>query len=239
MRKSVVLMMVMVLVGTFCAQAQLLKNAQKYVQKSKGSSGLTQDEAAAGIKEALNKGVTKGVELVSKENGYFGDAEIKIPFPPEAKSMEDKLRAMGMGKRVDEVVLSINRAAEDAAIKAKDIFIGAIKQMTVTDAIHIVSGNDDAATQYLKTHTTDELVKQFRPVIEESLKKVNATKYWSDVVTTYNKIPMVKKMNPDLAGYVTQKAIDGLFVKIAEEEKEIRKNPAARTSDLLRKVFGK
>jgi len=176
--------------------------------------------------------------MVSKENGYFGDAEIKIPFPEEAKVMEDKLRAVGMGKKVDEVVLSINRAAEDAAIKAKDIFVQAIKEMTVTDAITIVKGNDDAATQYLKSHTKAELTRQFKPIIEESLNKVNATKYWEDVVTSYNKIPMVKKMNPDLTEYVTEKAIEGLFVKIAKEEKEIRKNSSARTSEILKKVFG-
>jgi|WetSurMetagenome_2_1015567.scaffolds.fasta_scaffold278639_1 hypothetical protein len=239
MRRSVFLMALILSVCTIGAYGQTFKDAQKFVKKNISSTGLTQDDAAAGIREALSKGINKGVDMVSKENGYFGDQEIKIPFPAEAKSIEDKLRAIGMGKKVDDVVLSINRAAEDASVKARDIFIAAIKQMTVTDAINIVKGNDDAATQYLQTHTTDELIKQFRPVIEESLNKVNATKYWSDVINTYNKIPMVKKMNPDLTDYVTRKAIDGLFVKIAHEEKEIRKNPAARTSDLLKKVFGK
>lgn len=220
------------------SQAQILKKAKDFVDQSKKGT-FTEQEAASGIKEALSKGTVKGVEMVSKKDGYFGDTEIKIPFPPEAKTIEDKLRSIGMGKKVDEVVISINRAAEDAAIKAKDIFLAAIKEMTVKDAINIVKGNDNAATQYLKTHTSAELKKQFTPIIEESLKKVNATKYWSDVINTYNKIPMVKKMNPNLTEYVTDKAIEGLFAKIAKEEKEIRKNPVARTSELLKKVFGK
>jgi hypothetical protein len=239
MRRYVFLLGAMLFVGLSSTSGQTLKSAQKFIKKNIGATGITQDEAAAGIKEALSNGINKGVEMVSKENGYFGDLEIKIPFPEEAKSVESKLKAIGMGKKVDEVVLSINRAAEDASVKARDIFIAAIKQMTVTDAINIVKGNDDAATIFLKNHTTDELVKQFRPVIEESLTKVNATKYWSDVINTYNKIPMVQKVNPDLADYVTRKAIEGLFVKIAHEEKEIRQNPAARTTELLKKVFGK
>ena len=236
MKKINLLLLITLIISSLSVKSQILNQVKNVVQKSTG--GLTQDEAASGIKEALTKGITKGVEMVSKENGYFGDVEIKIPFPSDAKVMEDKLRAIGMGKKVDEVVLSINRAAEDAAVKAKDIFVQAIKEMTVTDAINIVKGNDDAATQYLKTHTKAELTRQFKPVIQESLNKVNATKYWEDVVTSYNKIPMVKKMNPDLTDYVTEKAIEGLFVKIANEEKEIRKNPAARTSEILKKVFG-
>jgi hypothetical protein len=238
MRQSLFLLPVLLLSFTLQVDAQFLKEAKSMVQKAKGGVTFSEGDAASAIKEALNKGIAKGVEMVSKENGYFGDIEIKIPFPQEAKSMEDKLRAIGMGNKVDEVVLSINRAAEDAAIKAKDIFMVAIKQMTLTDAINIVKGEDNAATKYLQTHTTDELVRQFSPVIAESLTKVNATKYWSDVIGTYNKIPLVRKMNPDLTDYVTHKAIDGLFVKIAKEEKDIRKNPAARTSELLKKVFG-
>ncbi|HPD95354.1 MAG: DUF4197 domain-containing protein [Bacteroidales bacterium] len=238
MKRTGIITLLLIAVLSINGQAQIIKTA-KNLLKTENGKGFTEEEAATGIKEALSKGTVKGVEMVSKTDGYFGDTEIKIPFPPEAKTMEEKLRAIGMGKKVDEVVLSINRAAEDAAVKAKDIFLSAIKQMTLKDAINIVKGNDDAATQYLKTHTSAELKKQFSPIIEESLKKVNATKYWSDVMNTYNKIPMVKKMNPDLTEYVTDKAIEGLFVKIAKEEKEIRKNPLARTSNILKKVFGK
>lgn len=237
MKKIFIFAVLATFITTSTSYSQILKKAQKFIEENT-NSGFTEEEAASGIKEALTKGVRKGVEMVSKEDGYFGDAEIKIPFPEEAKQMEDKLRAIGMGNKVDEVVLTINRAAEDAAEKAKDIFVGAIKEMTVNDAINIVKGEENAATNYLQTHTTEELTRQFSPVIDESLKKVNATKYWGDAVSTYNKIPLVKKMNPDLTEYVTQKAIEGLFVKIAKEEKEIRANPAARTSELLRKVFG-
>lgn len=238
MKKTLIASVILLSAISISSQAQVLKKVKDLVDPGK-KAGYTEQEAVSGIKEALSKGTAKGVEMVSKKDGYFGDAEIKIPFPPEAKTIEDKLRAIGLGKKVDEVVLSINRAAEDAAVKAKDIFLAAIKEMTVKDAINIVKGNDDAATQYLKTHTSAELKKQFTPIIEESLKKVNATKYWSEAIAAYNKIPMVKKMNPNLTEYVTDKAIEGLFVKIAKEEKEIRKNPIARTSELLKKVFGK
>ena len=177
-------------------------------------------------------------KYVEKIGGYFDNPQIKIPFPPEAKEIEQKLRAIGMGDKVDEVVLTINRAAEDAATEAKPIFISAIKNLTLRDALNIVRGENDAATKYLKENTSQQLAAQFKPKIEVSLEKVDATKYWDDVITTYNKIPFVKKMNPDLAEYVTEKAIEGLFVMIAKEEDKIRKDPAARTTELLRKVFG-
>lgn len=197
----------------------------------------TEEEANSGIKEALLNGVTKTVAQVSKENGYFGDELIKIPFPPEVQTIETKLRAIGMGDLVDKAVLSMNRAAEDAASTATDIFVGAIKEMTITDATNLVLGSDTAATHYLKVHTTDELTTEFSPIVNNSLQTVNATKYWGDVVNTYNQLPLVKKVNPDLGAYVTEKAIDGMFVKIAEQEKAIRKDPVEQTSSLLKKIF--
>lgn len=215
---------------------QFLDKAKKFINE-KSSGSFSEDEAGNAIKQALNKGVQKGVDLLSQEDGYYGNPKIKIPFPEGAKEIESKLRAMGMGDKIDEVVLSLNRAAEDAAIKAKDIFIAAIKNMTMKDAVNIVKGDDDAATQYLKVNTSEELSIQFKPIIKESLEKVDATKYWKDVTTIYNKIPFVKKVNSDLAQYATDKAIDGVFIKIAEEEKEIRENPAARTTELLKKVY--
>jgi hypothetical protein len=216
--------------------AQILKKAQKFIEQS--GSGYSEDEAASAIKEALTNGTGNSVKLVSQQDGYFKNLEIKIPFPSEARNMETKLRSIGMGDKVDEFVLSINRAAEDAANEAKPIFVTAIKNMTVRDAINIVKGEDDAATQYLDKNTSNQLAAKFQPKIEVSLEKVNATKYWDDLVTAYNKIPFVQKMNPDLAEYVTEKAIDGMFIMIAKEEKKIREDPLARTSDLLRKVFG-
>ncbi|MBN1414971.1 MAG: DUF4197 domain-containing protein [Bacteroidales bacterium] len=200
-------------------------------------AGLTENEAAAGIKEALIKGITEGVNIVSVVDGYFKNAEIKIPFPPEAANIESKLRAVGLGNQVDNAILSINRAAEDAAKEAKPIFVAAIKGLTISDAIGIVKGQENAATLYLQRTTTPELKARFEPVISNSLNKVNATKYWSDLINAYNKIPFVEKMNPNLAGYVTDEAIEGLFVMIAKEELKIRKDPVARTTELLKKVF--
>jgi Ni,Fe-hydrogenase I large subunit len=216
--------------------AQILKNAKKFINS--GSKGLTEKDAADGIKEALVNGTSESVKLVSIVNGYWGNPEIKIPFPPEAKEMESKLRTIGMGKKVDEFNESMNRAAEKAANEAKPIFIAAIKGMTVKDAINIVKGSNNAATMYLKNTTSPELKNKFQPIIKTSLDNVNATKYWSDLITAYNKIPLVKKMNPNLTEYVTDKAINGLFIMIAREELKIRKDPMARTSELLKKVFG-
>jgi hypothetical protein len=216
--------------------AQFLKDAKKMLNSK--SKGLTEKDAADGIKEALVNGTGESVKSVSALNGYWGNPEIKIPFPSEAKEMESKLRAVGMGKKVDEFNESMNRAAEKAANEAKPIFIAAIKNMTIRDAINIVKGTDNAATLYLKNNTSTELIEKFQPIIKTSLDDVNATRYWGDLITTYNKIPLVKKMNPNLPEYVTQKAIDGLFVMIAKEELKIRKDPMARTSDLLKKVFG-
>jgi len=223
-------------IGLQQTDAQFLKNAKKLLNSK--SNGPTEKDAADGIKEALVNGTGESVKLVSVINGYWGNPEIKIPFPPEAAEIESKLKAIGLSKKVDEFNESMNHAAEKAADEAKPIFIAAIKGMTVKDAINIVRGSDNAATIYLKNTTSTELINKFRPPIKTSLDNVNATKYWSDLISIYNKIPMVKKMNPDLTQYVTQKAIDGLFIMIAREELKIRKDPMARTSELLKKVFG-
>ena len=160
-------------------------------------------------------------------------------MPPEAKKVENTLRSIGMGDQVDKAVLSMNRAAEDASIKALDIFINAIKNMSIQDGLSILKGGNNAATEYLKSKTTAALTTAFRPIIEESLDKVNATKYWSEVFTVYNELPTTyKKVNPDLPAYVTERALNGVFVYIADEEAKIRMNPAARVTDLLKKVFG-
>jgi hypothetical protein len=238
MKKVLLFSLSVVLLGlSFHANAQLLDKAKKIL--SSKSKGLSEQDAADGIREALLKGTAHGVETVSKADGYLGNPEIKIPLPPEASGMEKKLKSIGLGKQVDQVVVSLNRAAETAAVEAKPIFIAAIKNLTITDAVNIVKGNDDAATQYLEKSTSSELSQKFQPIIKSSLEKVNATKYWSGVMTTYNKIPFVKKINPDLNQYVTGKAIEGLFKMIAKEEISIRQDPAARSSDLLKKVFGK
>lgn len=234
--KKIYFLIIVIFLSIQYTDAQFLKNAKKLLNSK--TTGLTEKDAADGIKEALVNGTGESVKLVSLVDGYWANPEIKIPFPAEAKEMESKLRAIGMSKKVDEFNVSMNRAAEKAANEAKPIFIAAIKEMTVRDAINIVKGSDNAATTYLKNTTSPGLVVRFQPIIKTSLDNVNATKYWSDLITIYNKIPLVKKMNPDLTQYVTTRAIDGLFVMIAKEELKIRKDPMARTSELLKKVFG-
>jgi len=234
--KKIYFLLIITFLSIQYTDAQFLKNAKKLLNSN--TKGLTEKDAADGIKEALVNGTGESVKLVSAVNGYWANPEIKIPFPAEAKEMESKLRAIGMSKKVDEFNISMNRAAEKAANEAKPIFIAAIKGMTVRDAINIVKGSDNAATTYLKNTTSPELIAKFQPIVKTSLDNVNATKYWSDLITIYNKIPLVKKMNPDLTQYVTTRAIDGLFVMIAKEELKIRKDPLARTSELLKKVFG-
>jgi Protein of unknown function (DUF4197) len=213
-----------------------IKNSfNKLINKTKGSS-LTNDEVVAGLKEALTKGTETGTNQLSAVNGFFGNAAVKILMPEEAKKVEQKLRSIGLGKQVDQAVLSMNRGAEDAAKSAAPIFINAVKQMSIQDAMGILRGGDNAATNYLKSKTTPQLTEAFRPVIDESLKKVDATKYWNTVFTTYNQFSK-EKVDPDLPAYVTEKALQGIFVQIAAEEQKIRKDPLARTTEILKKVF--
>jgi hypothetical protein len=222
--------------GSVFAQFDKLKKAAKTLTSEEGE--FTSAEIGEALKEALTNGISKGSDLVSQVDGYFKNPAIKLPFPPEAKKAEARLRQMGMGNEVDKFILTLNRAAEDAAKESKPIFVSAIKQMTIQDAAGILKGQPDAATQYLKRTTSSPLKDKFKPVVKNSLEKVNATKYYADLINTYNKVPLVQKMNPDLDEYATDKAIEGLFIMIAQEEKNIRNNPAARTTELLRKVFG-
>jgi hypothetical protein len=201
--------------------------------------GVTEAEAGQGIKEALGQGLVKAVLQLNKEDGFFKDAFYKILMPPDAKKIENTLRDLGMGKMVDKAILQINRAAEDAAGYAKPIFVDAIKSMTLNDAIGLVRNGDTSATHFFRVKTTEKLIEAFLPVIKNSLDKLQATKYYSDVVNTYNNFPTtIKKLNPDLPGYVTGKATDALFDLVGKEEQNIRQNIVARTTDLLKKVFG-
>lgn len=195
-------------------------------------------EIGQGIKQALEIGTSQGADRLSSKDGFLGNMAIKILFPPEAQKVENTLRSLGLNSLCDNVITSLNRAAEDAAREAKPIFISAIKEMTITDATNILLGNQDAATQYFKRVTTAQLMEKFSPVITNSLSKVGATKYWGDVVNRYNTIPLVTPINADLSEYVAQKAIDGLFLEIAQEELKIRGNLGARSTPLLQKVFG-
>lgn len=210
----------------------------KLLNKTK-SAGISQDEAGMGIKEALTQGVTTAVLNLNKTDGFFGSAFYKVLLPPDAVKIEKTLRSAGMGSQVDKAILAINRGAEDAVAFAKPIFVDAIREMTITDALNILRGNKDAATQYFRQKTTEKLIAAFTPSVQSSLEKVNATKYYGDIVSTYNNFPTTfKKVNPDLTSYVVGKAVDALFDQVAKEEANIRANPVARTTDLLKKVFG-
>lgn len=208
------------------------------IPSSTGGKGLSNDDIVSGLKEALRVGTDSSSKRLGSVDGYFADAAVKILMPDEAKKVESTLRGVGMGKVVDKAILSMNRAAEDAAKGVGDIFWNAIKNMTVTDGLKILQGGDFAATEYLEKSTTATLTEKFRPVIDASLTKVDATKYWKDVFSNYNRFSSTP-VNTDLTAYVTEKALKGLFYQIGLEEQKIRKDPAAQVTDLLKKVFGK
>jgi hypothetical protein len=202
---------------------------------------LTDDQIVEGLKEALKVGTENSANSAHATDGYFGNVNIKIPFPEDAQFVETALSAVPLVGQplVDELVLKINRAAEDAADKSKPIFLNAIVNMTFLDALNILNGADDAATQYLKSSTYTELKATFKPDIETSLSSVGATTAWTNVTTAYNTyIPSPQPVNTDLSDYATGKALDGLFYLVAIEEGKIRNDPAARINDILQTVFG-
>ncbi len=199
---------------------------------------LSKSEVAAGLREALVQGISKGSDQASKLDGYYKNPQLKIPFPTEAQKVEKALRDIGLGAEVDKFVRQLNRGAERAAVQAKPIFINAIRSLTIEDAFSILNGDQNAATNYLIRTTSGPLKSSFLPIIGQALDEVNATRYYDDIVTRYNKIPLVKKVNPNLDDYATNRAIDGLFLLVAREEANIRANPVARTTELLKKVFG-
>jgi Protein of unknown function (DUF4197) len=209
-----------------------------HAQGSLLGKGLSSDDIVAGLKDALNKGTQASTQQLSAVDGFFKDAAVKILFPPEAAKMESTLRKAGFGAQVDKAILDINRAAEDAAKSAAPIFMNAIKNMSVSDGIGILRGSDTSATAYLRKSTSAALYAAFLPVIKSSLDKVGATSSWNTVVGTYNKIPLTKKINPDLPAYSTDKALFGVFYYVAVQEKKIRANPAGQADELLKKVFG-
>ena len=200
---------------------------------------LTTTEVAGGLKQALNQGVSEGVDRLSQKNGYYKSV-YKILLPEQARQITDKLSGIPGFRDVEEVIIEkINRAAEDAAQKAGPIFVDAIREMTFQDAMGILMGADTAATSYLDRKTSEKLYQEFQPVILESLNKFNAVDYWEEAVNTYNSIPFVEKMNPRLDDYVTHRALDGLFDMVEKEERAIRHNISKRTTDLMRRVFAK
>ncbi len=212
----------------------------KKLPKIPGSEGkgLSEEEIVSGLKEALQVGTTKAVGIVSQVDGYYGNPQIKIPLPGSVQRVEKLLRAGGYGPKVDEFELSMNRAAEKAAPEAKALFVDSIKKMTITDAKKILNGKENEATLYFKEKTWDRLQEIFRPKVHNAMSQVGATRSYQDIEEKVHAIPFADKLNVDLDQYVTGKGLDGLFFMLAEEEKKIRQDPAARVTDLLKKVFG-
>ncbi len=242
--KNILLLGLLLLTSISNAQTvkDLLKKATKVLTDTtkKQSLSLNQEDIANGLKEALTIGAEKGCTKLSQTDAFLKNAALKILMPPEAQKVEKTLRGLGFNQLADDFIISMNRAAEDACKTAAPIFVKAIKEMSITDGIEILKGSDSSATTYLRTKTQDSLTAKFKPIIKNSLDKVDATKYWEKIVTTYNAIPLVnKKVNPDLAAYVTEKSMLGIYTEIALQEKDIRANPVARTTDLLRRVFNK
>lgn len=226
-----------VLLGTAQVKLKSLKdNISEKAKVSKG--GLSNEEVVKGLKEALSLGTNNSSSMASKLDGFYKNPRLFIPWPAEAAEMKARLIKMGFTKQIEEFEMSLNRAAEEAALKAAPVFVDAITNMSVQDGFAILNGTDTSATNYLRKTTYAPLKSNFLPIVKAAIEKVNVTSYWNPLVTAYNKVPLVKKQNPDLDDYVTNKAIDGLMVLIADEEMKIRKDPAARVTDLLKKVFG-
>jgi hypothetical protein len=219
-----------------CDTAQQVLNSLPNSTTTNNGS-LSTEQIVEGLKEALTVGTQNGTNRLSAVDGFFKDAAVKILMPPEAQKVVSTLQSVGMGSVVDKAVLSMNRAAEDAAKSATPIFVNAIKQMTITDALGILKGGNQAATDYFKSKTTSALTAAFKPVVGKALQQADATKYWNDVFTVYNQFS-TKKVNTDLTAYVTDKAIVGIFYQVGQEEIKIRQDPAARVTDILKKVFG-
>lgn len=205
--------------------------------KNNGKAGLSNIDMSNGLKQALEMGLSQGVDMLSQQDGFYKNELAKILLPEPLQKIDQTLRSIGLSSLSDQGLKLLNRAAEDAVSEAKPIFINAIKNLSFTDVASILSGESNAATKYLQNNTTESLVKAFAPKIQSSLDKVGANQIWSQIMTRYNAIPMVTPVNADLTGYVTEKAISGLFLQIAEKEKGIRNNVAERTTPLLQKVF--
>jgi RNA binding exosome subunit len=229
------LFLTLVLVFSLTSCEELAQLANQYPNTALAP---TQTEVVAALKDALKVGITNAVMQTNKTDGFYGNSLIKIPMPPEADKIKKALTDIGYTKPITDFEQSLNRAAEQASGKAVDIFVNSIMQMTFADAMSIWKGNDDAATQYLKKTSTAQLEAAFSPITKKAIESVGVTKYWNDVAGIYNQIPFVTPVNPDLEKYVNHEAIDGLFLLIAKEEKKIREDPAARTTEILRRVFG-
>ena len=216
----------------FVSCAELQQIAEQLPQTTTGTLDISN-----GLKEALNNGISKQVTKLTATDGFFKNEMVKILLPQELQKVDKKLRDLGLSSLADEGLKVLNRAAEDAVKEATPIFVDAIKGMSFNDAKNILMGADNAATNYLQNTTSNALYTKFSPVVNNSLSKVGADKVWTDIINKYNSIPLVNKINPDLTDYVTNKAMEGVFTMVSVEEKNIRTNVNARTSDLLKRVF--
>lgn len=227
-RKFITLLIALIL--SSCSELQQVTNQLP-------NATLSNADIATGLREALNTGIDKQVSKLTVEDGFLKNELVKIVLPTELRKVDKTLRNIGLGKLADEGLKVLNRAAEDAVKEATPIFVNAVKDITFTDAKNILLGSDDAATNYLKTETITQLYEKFNLVIENSFKKVGADVIWTNLITKYNSIPLVNKVNPDLTDYTTKQALKGVYTMIAIEEKEIRTKISSRTSSLLKKVF--
>lgn len=223
----------------------VLNEASNMMNNSSNSSNnkpsLTNDEVIAGLREALQLGIKNSVSLTSVTDGFLKNSEIRLPFPPDAQKVRDKALEWKLDGQVEKFETTLNRAAEEASKEALPIFADAIKNMSVQDGFAILNGGDGAATKFLKDYTSSKLVAAFSPKVKEATSKVKLTEYWNPIITKYNNAMTLtggQKLNPDLDAYITQKAIDGLFLMVSKEENKIRKDPAAQVTALLSKVFG-
>lgn len=239
--KRLSLMMAVLLVILLAQQgrADLLGDVLKDVKIPVSKGSLDNDTVVSGLKEALSVGTRSAVTSVSRTDGYFSNQAIKILMPEKIRNVAEVLRKVGYQKQVDDFVLAMNRAAERAAPKATEYFVGAIKEMTLQDGQKILNGGDTAATDYFKSKTSDKIFAAFKPIVTQSMDEVGTARAYKNMMASYNSVPFVKTESLDLDNYVTNKAIDGLFYMVGQEEKQIRTNPAARTTDLLKKVFGR
>ena len=227
MKKITTILFILTLVS--CAEMQQVMNQMPLL--------LSQQDIGNGLKEALNNGISQQVSKLTQTDGFFRNELVKILLPEELKKVDQGLRKIGLGSLADEGLKAINRTAESAVKEATPIFVDAIKNMSFNDAKNILMGSDNSATTYLETTTSQSLYSKFSPIIKSNFSKVGADKIWTDMIIKYNNIPFVKKVNPDLTDYVTQQTMNGVFKMIAVEEKEIRSNVGARSSELLKRVF--
>jgi hypothetical protein len=236
--KNLITISILMFSLTSCAQLDQVFKKGKAISKGGKGTGLTNEEVINGLKEALTVGTNNSSSEAGKPDGFYKNPRLFIPWPEEAAKMKEKLLLLGFDAQIKQFEESLNRAAEEAASHAAPVFIDAIKAMSVSDGFTILRGSDTAATAYLRKTTYAPLKKEFLPIVKEAIEKVQVTSYWNPLVNVYNQIPYVKKQNPDLDDYVTAKAINGLMLLIADEEMKIRKDPKARVTDLLKKVFG-